>query len=108
MNICDWTGVASWVWNGLGLLGVMPALMSPMMFATERATKRYSTLLLFASVVSFPIVCWLAVSFGEGTCARGDARMALYLMCAPLVNLALGAAASAWIGIVHGGSLGGA
>jgi hypothetical protein len=106
MTMHTWMTLVSWAMKGLGFLGAMPALMSPMMFATERAIKKPSTWLLFASVASFPLVCWFGVDIGWDVFNAGDQRLGLKIACAPLVNLAVFALAMTWIGVVHKGDIG--
>ena len=90
----------------LGLVGSVPAMMSPMMFDSPGSTQNPFTLALFASVISFPIVCLVGIVGAwtlYGKDRPGWARLFIHL---PLINFAVLAIAVALLMITNQGNFG--
>ena len=89
----------------LGLVGSVPAIMSPMMFDAPGSTQSPLTIALFATVVSFPVVCLAGIVGAWILYAKdrpGWARVFIHL---PLVNLAVLAIVVAILVIAYQGEL---
>lgn len=90
-------------WVVLGVVSVLPAMFAPMMFDAPGSEKNIATIALALSLVSFPIVCGVAV-IGSHLCLCSEAHaLACSVACLPLINLALGGAGLWWISNVQGG-----
>jgi hypothetical protein len=88
-------------------LGVMPALISPMMFDSEAATRQLATKILFASVLGFPILCLAALLIGWYVYKHGDPRIGVLIAYLPILDLLAFAVTCVYIGAFKGGSLAG-
>jgi hypothetical protein len=80
----------------LGLLGCLPAMMSPMAGDDPRQPK-IPTLLVIFCMATFPIACWVSVGISAVLAARDARRACWYVLCLPLVNIVVGGIAIIWI-----------
>ena len=99
--------LATVLWVGLGLFSVLPAMFSVMMFDAPGSDANPATWALFASVVSFPFVCGGAVATSWAAFRAGEFAKACWCACLPVINLAVGGAASAWITLAQDGKFAG-
>lgn len=94
------------------VVGALPALMTPMMFDDPRALESPATITLALSIATFPLVCvvavllsWLVFTLPIFAQVPHRYRWACGLTALPLLNVAIGGLALAWISAVNGGSL---
>ena len=99
--------VESLIYAALGTVGLMPAIMSPMMFDSPGSTQNPATLALFASVASFPLACLTGIIGAWILYAKGRAGWARVFIHLPLINLALLAIAVAVLAVLYQGELSG-
>ncbi|HEY9764065.1 MAG TPA: hypothetical protein V6D07_16150 [Trichocoleus sp.] len=92
------------------VVGVFPAVMTPMMFDSPGSLENPATVIFALSVATFPIVCILAVILSWLTAllpimARFPQHYtwACTLTGLPLINVVIGGLALAWIAIFNGG-----
>ncbi|MEP0946111.1 hypothetical protein [Leptolyngbya subtilissima] len=86
------------------ILGFMPALMSSMMFADPKVLESPAAVTLVISVVTFPIICivavllsWLVFLLPVFAHLRYRYLLACGLTTLPLINLATAAATLGWL-----------
>jgi hypothetical protein len=91
----------------LGLLGILPALWSPMMLDSPQATRNPATVLLFLSVVTFPVICFLSVLTAWPLHRRGRYSAACWVAALPAVNVAVGVVALCCLQLIYGGKFSG-
>ena len=96
--------VMTFVWVLAGAVGIVPALMSPMMFDAPGSTDNPVVWVLFASVGTFPIACLVAVVSAWILHLVGLRRAAKWAMGLPLLNAAAVVGAFVWLLVVQGGS----
>lgn len=72
-----------------GVLGLVPALMSPMMFDTPGSQELISIWLLFGLIAAFPLVCFLAPVASYLAYRAGRNGWSVALLVSPLYVLAL-------------------
>lgn len=99
--------VASVVFGILGLLSVIPAWLSELMFVAPGSAANPATNLLFWSIATFPLICALAIVAAWVLYGRHLFRWALILIHLPLINVALGVAALVWSEVVYNGRFNG-
>lgn len=90
-----------------GVLGVIPALFSPMMFDAPGSTENPFTVALFLSVISFPVVSLLSIVISWLLYAFDRPRAAWLLALTPLIPIFVGALALTGLQLLHGGSFSG-
>lgn len=90
-----------------GVLGIFPALFSPMMFDAPGSTQNPFTVALFLSVISFPVVCLLSIVVSWVLYALDRRRAAWLFALIPLIPIVLGALALTGLQLLHGGSFSG-
>lgn len=102
--------IATVIWVAAAIIGLLPALMSPMMFDAPGSLENRATVALALSVATFPVVCILAVLLGWlvfALPALADLPYHYYwacgLMLLPLLNVVVGGLALAWIICFNGG-----
>ncbi|PSR19466.1 hypothetical protein C8255_02360 [filamentous cyanobacterium CCP3] len=103
--------VATVIWIAAAVVGVVPALMSPMILAAPGALEHPAAVTLALSVGTFPVVCIVAVLLGWLTFALPALAhrphrdlWACVLINLPLLNIATGGLALAWMSWFNGGS----
>lgn len=103
--------VATVIWIAGAVIGLLPALMTPMMFDAPGSLENPVTVTLALSIATFPVVCAVAVLlswlvFGLPALAHFPHRYlwACALISLPLINVAIGGLALAWITWFNGGS----
>jgi len=86
--------VASVVWGVLFFGGLLMAMMSPMMFDAPGSESNPRVVAMFASVVSFPILClvsilatWLTWRFTRDSPAAARRRWTLFVAALPLLSV---------------------
>lgn len=94
-------------WTLLGLACAVPAMFSVMMFDAPGSTSSPATVALVAALMSFPFICALTVGNVWHANRTGDVSAAYRWACLPLVNLAVGGAATLWIMLMQAGKFGG-
>ncbi|HEY4313854.1 MAG TPA: hypothetical protein VGN12_30730 [Pirellulales bacterium] len=95
---------ATCAWVLLGLVGMIPAGFSVMMFDAPGSEKNIATNVLVYSLLTFPIICGGAVIASWVTLLSKKYGTACLCACLPLVNCASAASALTWIMLVQGGS----
>lgn len=98
---------ASTIVGGLGLLSVMPALLSVMMFDAPGSQENPATNLLFWSVFLFPLTCVVSVACAWGLYAAKVRRWAILVTGLPMINVLLGVIAIVWLELAYGGKFNG-
>lgn len=73
----------------LGLVSVFPSMMSIMMFDAP-GSKTWKNIILFFSIFSFPIVCFLSVISSLVFFEFFHMEKAQYFVLTPLVNVVIG------------------
>jgi len=90
-----------------GLLSLLPAMMSGMMFDAPGSERNPATIAIFVSVISFPVVCVLSILVSWILYRCGRLEAALLASAAPLVNLLILAVALGCLNWLYGGHFGG-
>ena len=75
-------------------LGGFAAMMSPMMFDAPGSMERADVVMMFWSVLSFPVVCLVAILAAWIAFVRRRDRIALWLSLLPVVPLVTAAIAA--------------
>lgn len=88
------------------LLGGVMALMSPMMFDAPGSTTNPPVILLFSSVVGFPLAVIVGVTLAWIAIARRRDRGAFLFSLLPVLPIVTGVAAIVWLQISSGGNFG--
>jgi hypothetical protein len=88
-------------------LGGFMAMMSVMMFDAPGSTENPAVILLFSSVVGFPLACIVAVIAAWIAIARARDRGALWLSLLPVLPIVSGVVALVWLQVRYGGQFGG-
>ncbi|MGB3200656.1 MAG: hypothetical protein WBA99_07130 [Nodosilinea sp.] len=103
--------VVTVIWTAAAVIGLMPALMSPMMFDAPGSLENPATVALALSVATFPVVCILAVLAGWLVFALPALAHLPYryhwvcgLLALPLLNVVIGGLALVWLVWFNGGS----
>lgn len=86
----------------LGVLGVLPALIAPTILDAPQASRDPAKLLLFASLFTFPLVCFGSVLVAWPLYRRRRHSAAVWVSSLPMVNLVAGIAAWCWLSLVIG------
>jgi hypothetical protein len=94
-------------WGLAGAAGALPAMFAVMLFDAPGSESRVATITLAAALMAFPLVCLVSVWEVWNSFRMGNARRLKLWACAPLLILAIGAAAAAWVEFVQGGQLNG-
>jgi hypothetical protein len=94
------------IWIVAGAIGILPAIFSVMFIGAPGALERPATIAFTLAVFTFPGACFLAAVGAIGN--RAEHPVWAYLMLLlPLVNVAIGVAAFAWIQQFQGGKFNG-
>ena len=91
-----WMIAWSWIDAVTGLIGVMPAMFSPMVF-TATAHPRAAQV-AFWSIATYPPVCGAALALGWLLYSRDLPATGVVCIAAPVVNVAIGSIALRRIG----------
>lgn len=86
----------------LGVLSVLPALIAPTILDAPHASRDPAKLLLFASLFTFPLVCFGSVLVAWPLHRRQHYTAAVWVSSLPMGNLALGIAAWCWRSLAAG------
>ncbi len=78
--------------------GAFAALMSPMLFDAPGSASNPPVLLLFGSIVAFPLMCILGIALAWIAFARHRDRGAMWLSLSPLLPILTGIGALVWFG----------
>jgi hypothetical protein len=89
------------------VIGAFMALMSVMMFDAPGSERNPAVILLFSSVVAFPLACIVGVILGWIAIGRQRDRGAMWFSLLPLVPIASAVAAMIWLQIASGGQFAG-
>jgi len=89
-----------------GVVGFMPAMMSPMMFDSPGSDEDSGTIVLFLSMVSFPAVCLLAIPLAWIVHVFQKHRLAIFCTLLPLVNILLASLAILYLQVFNQGNFG--
>lgn len=89
------------------LVGAVMAMMSVMMFDAPGSEKNPPVILLFASMVAFPLSCIVGIALAWIAVARRRDRGALWFSLLPLVPVLTGVVAIIWLQIASGGRFAG-
>lgn len=87
-------------------IGAFMALMSPMIFDAPGSEENPPVILLFSSIVSFPLLCIVGVALGWIAIARRRDRGALWFSLLPLLPIVAGVVAIIWLQMSNGGQFG--
>lgn len=77
--------------------------MSFMMFDAPGSEENPTTILLFLSVLTFPVVCGISIGLAWILYARKKFKAACTISFLPVLNLLCGAAALIWLQIFNDG-----
>lgn len=105
-------GVRSWLIIELILgvpatvFGAFMALMSPMLFDAPGSDSNPPVLLLFGSIVAFPLTCIAGIALAWIAYVRHRDRGAMWLSLLPVLPILAGIGALVWLEISHGGQFG--
>ena len=89
------------------VIGGFMAMMSVMMFDAPGSEHNPAVILLFCSMVAFPLACIVAVILGWTAIGRHRDRGALWLSLLPLVPIATAVTAVIWLQIASNGQFAG-
>ena len=87
----------------VGLISVVPAMMSFMMFDAPGSEKNPTTIILFCSVLTFPAACLLAIVLSWILYACQRQRTACWAAFLPIANLIVAAIALVWLEVFNHG-----
>jgi Sec-independent protein secretion pathway component TatC len=103
--------IATVIWIVGAVVGLLPALMTPMMFDAPGSLENSATVTLAISIATFPVVCIVAVLlswlvFALPLLAHLPHRYvwACALTALPLINVSTGGLALAWLLYFNDGS----
>ena len=88
------------------VFGAVMALMSVMMFDAPGSESNPPVILLFSSVVGFPLSCIFGVALAWIAIARRRDRGALWFSLLPLLPIITGVVAIVWLQLSNGGRFG--
>jgi hypothetical protein len=89
------------------VIGAVMALMSVMMFDAPGSEHNKALILLFSSMVAFPLACIVGVALGWIAIARHRDRGAMWFSLLPLLPITTGIAGIIWLQIASGGRFAG-
>lgn len=96
------------LWIVAGIAGMIPALFSGFLFDAPGSTSNPATIVLAISMLTFP---FNAIGCGAdaivATVRRRSGAIVIRSLLVPLINIACGGAALAWIEMFQGGYLNG-
>ena len=93
------------LWIAVGVWGLFPAAFSVMMIGAPGATERPATVILDATIFTFPGVCFAAAA--KALSMRAHRPRASLILLLPLISMAIAAAADVWIEHFQGGKFNG-
>lgn len=85
------------------LIGVVMALMSVMMFDAPGSETNPPVIVLFASMVAFPLACIVGIALAWVAVARRRDRRAMWFSLLPLLPIVTGVLAIVWLQIANDG-----
>ena len=88
------------------VFGAFAALMSPMLFDAPGSDSNPPVLLLFGSLVAFPLTCILGIALAWIAYVRHRDRGAMWLSLLPILPILTGIAALVWLEVSNGGQFG--
>jgi hypothetical protein len=88
------------------LIGSFMAIMSPMMFDAPGSTSNPPVVLLFSSVISFPVVYLIAIVLAWVAFAMRRDSVALWLSALPAVPFLVGIVSIVWLQFGSNGQFG--
>lgn len=100
-----WLIVTTIVFGCLGLIGVLGAFSSFFLFDAPGSEKNLAVWVLFWSLLTFPVVCVVAIAASWIVFALKRFVLARCVSLLPLLNLLAGMAAMLWLEIANGGRL---
>lgn len=98
---------ATIAWTPLGVVSILPAMFSVMMFDAPGSEKNLATIALAASLMSLPVVCGIAVAMSWQSLRAASHAVACLWAMLPFVNLFVGGAGLNWIMWMQGGKFNG-
>lgn len=98
--------VFSVFWAIIGIVSLVPAGLSVMMFDAPGSERELGTVWLFRVLASFPFVCFLVAVTALLLNYRDDRRLALTVLLVPFINIIVGIAALVAIERFQGGKFG--
>jgi hypothetical protein len=99
--------LATLVWGLAGAASAFPAMFAVMLFDAPGSERNVPTVALALSMMAFPITCLVAIIECWSSHRAHNQRRLQIWACAPLLVLAVGAAAAAWVHFMQGGKLSG-
>ena len=99
--------VVAIVWGIVGLLALVPAGLSVMVFDAPGSETQPGTVWLFRAMMSFPFVCFAVAIAAAIFNVFEKPRLAIGVLLQPLIDLAIGVAALIVIDRIQGGRFGG-
>jgi len=107
-----WALLVALLWAGVGVLSLVPAMFTPMLFDAPGSTENTPTVALALSFVSLPLTCGgsavgLFVLWVLGRDGGFRRWPAIALALLPLLSFAAVVAAWLWIDVASGGRLDG-
>ena len=107
-QIAKWILIAaSLLWVAVGLVSVVPAGLSVMLFDAPGSSENPATVIVFWSALTFPLVCAAAAVVPWIFLFNNFPGIACLICACPLLNIAIGGGAWAWIISMQGGRLAG-
>jgi hypothetical protein len=85
-------------------IGGFMAMMSVMMFDAPGTERNPAVILLFSSMVAFPLACLAAVILGWIAIGMRRDRLALWLSLLPVLPIVTGVIGIVWLQVAYDGS----
>ncbi len=99
--------ITSVVFGTLAVLGIMPALFSPMKFDAPGSQENPATQLLFWTTLTFPLVCAFAIATSWGLFALHAYQSARLIALVPILNSLAWILALVWLEVAYDGKFNG-
>ena len=96
-----WIGTIIFLFAGFGGCGM--AMMSPMMFDSPAAAENIPTMILFISILIFPLSCFIGVFVSWRKFNSGSTVEARQFMLMPVINFIVLVLVISYIMIAQGG-----
>ena len=95
------------LWGIIGVIGLVPAGLSVMIFDAPGSEKQSGTIWLFRAIASFPFVCFFTAITTLILNSFDRFKLSIVVLLLPLINVAIGGAAVIMIDQWQGGRFGG-
>lgn len=96
---------ATVVWGALGILGLLPAMFTPMMFDSPGSTSSIPIIVAALSILCFPLVCLVSIVAAWMAYRDCDYYRIKRWIITPLGSIAVTVAAFIWLNLAQAGLL---